>query len=147
MLRVDNIKLRQLLSHLPETSPADPGTEATRRTLGVLHALRLALMQHLFLRAVDIPAFSRRNDISRDDVLDMVLSLRTGEALEQLRRAFPVTAPDLADYRMDEATDWPEGDAQAYAGIQRRFIEPIATTARLIPLISIAIANHFGAYG
>jgi phosphoenolpyruvate carboxylase len=147
MLRVDNIKLRQLLSHLPEPSPADPGTEATRRTLGVLHALRLALMQHLFLRAVDIPAFSRRNDISRDDVLDMVLSLRTDEALEQLRRAFPVTAPDLADYRMDEATDWPEDDAQAYAGIQRRFIEPMATTARLIPLISIAIANHFGAYG
>ncbi|WP_017667548.1 phosphoenolpyruvate carboxylase [Sandarakinorhabdus sp. AAP62] len=147
MLRVDNIKLRQLLSHLPEPTPADPGTEATRRTLGVLHALRLALMQHLFLRAVDIPAFSRRNDISRDDVLDMVLSLRTDEALEQLRRAFPVTAPDLADYRMDEPTDWPEDDAQAYAGIQRRFIEPIATTARLIPLISIAIANHFGAYG
>ena len=77
----------------------------------------------------------------------MVLSLRTDEALEQLRRAFPVTAPDLADYRMDEATDWPEDDAQAYAGIQRRFIEPMATTARLIPLISIAIANHFGAYG
>lgn len=147
MLRVDNIKLRQLLNHLPEPSPIDPGTEATRRTLGVLHALRLALMQHLFLRAVDIPAFSRRNDISRDDVLDMVLSLRTDEALEQLRRAFPVAAPDLADYRMSEPTDWPEDDAQAYAGIQRRFIEPMATTARLIPLISIAIANHFGAYG
>ena len=146
-LRVDNIKLRQLLSHLPEPTPPDPGTEATRRTLGVLHALRLALMQHLFLRAVDIPAFSRRNDISRDDVIDMVLSLRVDEALEQLKRAFPVAAPDLADYRMDEATDWPEDDAQAYAGIQRRFIEPIATTARLIPLISIAIANHFGAYG
>ena len=146
-LRVDNIKLRQLLAHLPEPSPPDPGTESTRRTLGVLHALRLALMQHLFLRAAQIPAFSRRNDISRDDVLDMVLSLRVDEALVQLKRAFPVAAPDLADYRMDEPTDWPEDDAQAYAGIQRRFIEPIAKAARLIPLISIAIANHFGAYG
>ena len=77
----------------------------------------------------------------------MILSLRIDEALAQLRRAFPVSAPDLADYRMDEPSDWPEDDAQAYAGIQRRFIDPIATTAQLIPLISIAIANHFGAYG
>lgn len=145
-LRVDNIKLRQLLAHVP-AAPADPAADATRRTLGVLHALRLALMQHLFLRAVAMPAFSRSNDISRDDVLDMILSLRTDEALAQLRRAFPVTAPDLADYRMDEPSDWPDGDPQAYAGIQRRFIEPIAETAQLLPLVAIAIANHFGAFG
>lgn len=145
-LRVDNIKLRQMLAHVPP-EPVDPAADATRRTLGVLHALRLALMQHLFLRAVDMPAFSRSNDISRDDVLDMILSLRTDEALAQLRRAFPVTAPDLADYSMDEPSDWPDGDPQAYAGIQRRFIGPIAETAKLLPLIGIAIANHFGAFG
>jgi phosphoenolpyruvate carboxylase len=146
MLRVDNIKLRQLLDHLPAKAP-DPAAEATRRTLGVLHALRLALMQHLFLRAVEMPAFSRRNDISRDDVVDMILSLRIDDALAQMRRAFPVSGPDIGDYAMDEATDWPDGDPQAYAGIQRRFIAPIEQASKLIPLISIAIANHFGAYG
>ena len=151
MLRVDNIKLRQLLDRLPAPPPDltqdSTKQDSTRRTLGVLHAMRLALMQHMFLRAVDMPAFSRRNDVSRDDVLDMILSLRVDEALEQLKRAFPVEAPDLADYRMDEPSDWPDGDPQAYAGIQRRFIAPIEDAARLIPLISIAIANHFGAYG
>jgi phosphoenolpyruvate carboxylase len=145
MLRVDNIKLRALLDLAPGTP--DGAQDETRRTLGVLHALRLALMQHMFLRAVDMPAFSRRNDISRDDVLDMILSLRTDEALAQLKAAFPVSAPDLGDYRMDEPSDWPEGDTQAYAGIQSRFITPIETAARLLPLIGIAIANHFGAYG
>ncbi len=145
MLRVDNIKLRQLLAHVPAETV--PGAEATRRTLGVLHAVRLALMQHMFLRAVDIPAFSARNDISRDDVIEMVLSLRVDEALPLLNRAFPVSAPDLADYAMAEPSDWPDGDPAAYAGIQRRFIAPIAEAARLIPLTSIAIANHFGAHG
>ncbi|MEI6419419.1 MAG: phosphoenolpyruvate carboxylase, partial [Sphingomonadales bacterium] len=145
MLRVDNIKLRQLLAHLP--APLADDADDTRRTLGVLHALRLALMQHLFLRAVAIPAFSRSNDISRDDVLEMVLSLRVDEALAQLRRAFPVLAPDLADYTMTEPSDWPDDDNQAYAGIQRRFIQPMEQAAALIPLISIAIANHFGAHG
>lgn len=148
MLRVDNIKLRQLLAHLPPEAMSDvPAAEATRRTLGVLHALRLALMQHMFLRVVAMPAFSRSNDISRDDVVDMILSLRVDEALAQMRRAFPVAAPDPADYRMDEPSDWPDGDRQAYAGIQRQFIAPIEGAARLIPLIGIAIANHFGAHG
>ncbi|MEI6486194.1 MAG: phosphoenolpyruvate carboxylase [Sphingomonadales bacterium] len=145
LLRVDNIKLRGLLEALPE--PPDADHDEARRTLGVLHALRLALMQHMFLRAVDMPAFSRRNDISRDDVLDMILSLRIDEALAQLKSAFPVSAPDLGDYRMDEPSDWPEGDARAYAGIQSRFIAPIEQAGQLIPLITIAIANHFGAYG
>jgi phosphoenolpyruvate carboxylase len=146
VLRIDNIKLRSLLDSLPEPIP-DRGRDATRRTLGVLHALRLALMQHMFLRAVDMPAFSRRDDISRDDVLDMILSLRTDDALAQLKMAFPVAAPDLADYRMNEPSDWPDGDTQAYAGIQSRFIAPIEEAARLTVLISIAIGNHFGAYG
>lgn len=161
-LRVDNIKLRQLLAHVPPDAAgrgpdaaayaaadaaADAAAQATRRTLGVLHVLRLALMQHLFLRAADMPVFSRSNDISRDDVVEMILSLRTDEALAQLRRAFPMAGPDLADYDMDEATDWPDGDNQAYAGIQRRFIAPIAEAAGLLPLIGIAIANHFGAFG
>ncbi|OYQ27614.1 phosphoenolpyruvate carboxylase [Sandarakinorhabdus cyanobacteriorum] len=147
MLRVDNIKLRQLLAHVPEEAVAAPAAEATRRTLGVLHAVRLGLMQHMFLRVVEVPAFSARNDISRDDVIEMILSLRVDEALAQLRRAFPVSAPDLADYAMAEPSDWPDGDPAAYAGIQRRFIAPIAEAARLIPLTSIAIANHFGAHG
>ena len=43
--------------------------------------LRLALMQHLFLLAVQVPAFSRSNDISRDDVLEMVFTLRIEDAV------------------------------------------------------------------
>src|SRR3546814_3086575 len=42
--------------------------ETVRRTIGAAQALRLALLQHMFLKAVSIPAFSRANDISRDDV-------------------------------------------------------------------------------
>jgi phosphoenolpyruvate carboxylase len=149
MLRVDNIRLRQLLAHLPVQVPdaaGDPTAEATRRTLGVLHAVRIALMQHMFLRAVAMPVFSRRNDISRDDVIEMILSLRVDDALVQMAQAFPL-APDPGSWALDEPSDWPDGDTQAYAGIKARFIDPIAGAARLLPLISIAIANHFGAFG
>jgi phosphoenolpyruvate carboxylase len=145
-LRVDSVKLHRLLARIPD-GDADPNREATRRTLGVLHALRLALMQHMFLRAVQIPAFSRSNDISRDDVLEMVFTLRIDEAVTQLRRAFPVSAPSISDFAINEPSDYPDEDQQAYSGIQSVYIEPIAHAHALSLRIGAAIANHFGAHG
>ena len=145
-LPVDGLKLHRLLARLPDDVP-DAAREDRRRTLGVLHALRLALMQHMFLSAVRVPAFSRSNDISRDDVLAMVFSLRIDDALAQLRRAFPVSAPSIGDFAVDEPSDYPDGDEQAYAGIQSRFIDPIDRSYRLILRIGTAIANQFGAHG
>ena len=146
-LRVDSVKLHQLIGRLQNKRSDDPGREETRRSLGVLHALRLALMQHMFLRAVEIPAFSRSNDISRDDVLEMIFTLRIDEAVTQLRRAFPVSAPKIQDFQVAEPSDYPDSDAQAYAGIQRDFIDPIERSWRMCLRISTAIANHFGAHG
>jgi phosphoenolpyruvate carboxylase len=149
-LRVDGVKLHRLLDLIPDDGPdtgLDRERENVRRTLGVLHALRLALMQHMFLRAVQIPAFSRSNDISRDDVLQMVFSLRIDDAVAQLRRAFPVSSPAISDFTVREPTDYPDGEVQAYAGIQSTYIDPIADAYALCLRIGTAIANHFGAHG
>jgi phosphoenolpyruvate carboxylase len=145
-LRVDGLKLHRLLDLIPDDA-SDPDRESLRRSLGVLHALRLALMQHMFLRAVQIPAFSRSNDISRDDVLQMIFSLRIDDAVAQLRRAFPVSSPSISDFTVTEGSDYPDGDAQAYAGIQTAYIDPIANAYALCLRIGTAIANHFGAHG
>ena len=145
-LRVDALKLHRLLKAVDSESEAD-GREDLRRALGVLQALRLALMQHLFLLAVQVPPFSRSNDISRDDVLEMVFALNIDDALAQFRRAFPVSAPGIADFDVIEPTDYPDGEAQAYAGIHASFIEPMAQAYALILRIGTAIANHFGAHG
>ncbi len=145
-LRIDGVKLHRLLALLPDDAP-DPQREDRRRSLGALHALRLALMQHIFLLAVRIPAFSRSNDISRDDVLAMVFSLRIDEALAQLRRAFPVGAPAIGDFAVTEPSDYPDGEAQAYAGIEARYLAPMEQAHALVLRIGTAIANHFGAHG
>ncbi len=145
-LRVDGLKLHRLLAHLKDDS-ADPAREATRRSLGVLHALRLALMQHMFLRAVQIPAFSRSNDISRDDILEMIFTLRIDEAVALLRKAFPVEAPSINNFAVNEQSDYPDSSEQAYTSIQSDYINPIAQAQVLCLRISTAIANHFGAHG
>lgn len=145
-LRVDAVKLHRLLEHVPDEGEPE-GREDLRRSLGALHALRLALMQHIFLSAVRIPAFSRTNDISRDDVLQMVFSLRIDDALAQLRRAFPVSAPSITDFIVTQPSDYPDGETQVYEGIQSKYIAPIAESYALILRIGGAIANHFGAHG
>jgi phosphoenolpyruvate carboxylase len=145
-LRVDAVKLHRLLECIPDDSSRE-GREDLRRALGALQALRLALMQFIFIRAVSIPAFSRSNDITREDVLQMVFSLRIDEALAQLRRAYPVSTPSLSDYAVDEPADYPDLEGHGYAMIRQHLIDPIEAAYNLCLRIGVAIANHFGAHG
>ncbi len=145
-LRIDGLKLHRLLELLPDEAPME-NRELVRRRIGVLQALRMALLQFMFLRAVSVPAFSRANDISRGDVIEMVLTLRIDEALAQLRRAFPTRFPGPSDYVLDEPSDYPDGGAEGYAAIEHDFIAPIERAHALSLRITTAIANEFGAHG
>lgn len=145
-LRVDALKLHRLLDLVSDEAPL-ANREHTRRLMGVLQALRLALYQHMFLRAVSVPQFSRANDIAREDVLEMVFTLRIDEALAQLRRAFPVIVPDLDDFTVAAPSDYPDEAAVGYQAIHRDCIEPIAQAQALALRISTAVANLFGAHG
>jgi phosphoenolpyruvate carboxylase len=148
-LRVDASKLHHLLSLIPEepdgATPKD--REHTRRMIGVLQAMRLALFQHMFLKVVMVPAFSRANDISRDDVLEMVFTLRVDEALAQLKRAFPTSFPSLSDFTVEEPTQYPDDGANGYIAIRRDYVDPIERAHHLALRIGTAIANEFGAHG
>jgi phosphoenolpyruvate carboxylase len=146
-LRIDALKFHRLLDLLPGDTTDTEAREHVRRRIGVLQALRLALLQHMFLKVVAVPAFSRANDISRRDVIDMVLTLRIDEALAQLRRAFPVRVPGPRDFPLDEPSDYPDGGEEGYGAYERDFMTPIARAQELSLRISTAIANEFGAHG
>ena len=77
----------------------------------------------------------------------MVFTLRIDEALSQLRRAFPASAPSIDDFTISEPTDYPDEGATGYEGIHRAFIDPIARAHDLTLRITTAIANEFGAHG
>jgi phosphoenolpyruvate carboxylase len=145
-LRVDALKLHRLLELIPDETPLDD-RENVRRSIGALQALRLTLLQHMFLKAVSIPAFSRANDISRDDVLEMVFTLRIDDALAQLRRAYLTSFPQLDNFAVDEPSDYPDGDGEGYAAIHRDYIDPLDRAYQLSLRIGGAIANEFGAHG
>lgn len=145
-LRVDAVKLYRLLAMIPDDAPL-PDRETTRRNIGALQALRLALFQHMFLRTVMVPQFSRANDISHEDVLEMFFTLRVEDGLAQLRRAFPVHLASIEDFSVNAPSDYPDSSATGYAQIHRDFINPIARCYALSLRIGTAIANEFGAHG
>ena len=147
-LRVDWMKLHRLLGMVPgQPVERDAALVEARRTIGLLQAVRLSLLMHMFLRAVQVPTFSRSNDVSREDVLEMVLSLRVDDALAQLRRAYPVVEPRIGDFHLDEPTDYPDHSGEDYSAIRARFIDPIERAHALNIRIAVAIANYFGAHG
>ncbi|RIV85035.1 phosphoenolpyruvate carboxylase [Aurantiacibacter zhengii] len=145
-LRVDAMKLHRLLDHIPDEAPTE-NREDKRRMIGVLQSLRLALLQAMFIRAISVPVFSRANDVSRDDVLEMVFTLRVDDALAQLRRAYPTHFPRIDRFDLTEPTDWPDGSDEGYEAIHRDFIDPIERAHNLSLRITTAIANVFGAHG
>jgi len=145
-LRIDALKLHRLTDLIADDA-SYPAHEPVRRRIGVLQALRLTLLQHMFLKVVSVPAFSRANDISRRDVIEMVLTLRVDEALALLRRAFPVRVPGPRDFPLDEVSDYPDGGEEGYGAIERDCLTPIARAHALSLRISTAIANEFGAHG
>ncbi len=145
-LRVDALKLHRLLALIPDEAPLDD-REAVRRRIGVLQSLRLALMQHMFIKIASIPRFSRANDISRDDVMEMVFTLRIDDALAQLRRAFPTHFPQMSDFDLDQESQYPDSLGDSYAAIREQYIDPIEQAYALVLRISAAIANEFGAHG
>ena len=83
----------------------------------------------------------------RDDVLEMVFTLRIEDALTQLRRAYPTDYPQISDFAVDAPSDYPDGGSEGYTLIQRDFIDPIDRAYGLVLRLSIAIANQFGAHG
>ena len=145
-LRVDALKFHRLLDLLP-AEERDESRETTRRLIGAAQSLRLALFQHIFIKAVSVPVFSRANDISREDVLEMVFSLRIDDALAQMRRAFPTSFPAPDDFAVIAPADYPDAATEGYAQIGRDLIDPIERAYGLMLRISTTIANHFGAHG
>ena len=80
-------------------------------------------------------------------VCQVFLSDSTSPAEDKLRRAYPVAIPNIADFAVNEPSDYPDGEAQPYAGIRTEYIDPIEKSYALCLRVSTAIANHFGAHG
>ncbi|MEJ1161918.1 phosphoenolpyruvate carboxylase [Prosthecomicrobium sp. N25] len=144
-MRLDAIYLHRLFGMVG--LDVDDEAAEERERIALLQAVRLALLQHIFLMAARVPRFSTRNDVSREDIMELVFSLRIPEAIAMLRDTYPVNATDIGSYALDEPRTYPEDRVSHYADITEEKINPMEETYGVILSIGAAIALEFGAHG
>ena len=141
-LRSDSISLTRILGQMDL-----PPRGHAPLSLDLLHAVRLAAIQHCFLIAARLPAFTPQGGFSREDVMSLIFALDVPQACETLRETFPTDQHEEARVSLDEPADYPaEGDAR-YQGIERDFVRPLEETYALILRVSVGVANHYSAVG
>jgi phosphoenolpyruvate carboxylase len=144
-IREDALRLNDVLVELGivDVRPAGEWSEG----LDLLHAVRIALIQHIYLLAARIPEFSLANDISREQVIGLIVSLRIPEAAALLREVYPVSMPQPTDYDLIEPADDLMHQGVSYASIHKELIDRMEEAYALILEIGIGIAHNFAAHG
>ncbi len=111
----------------------------------LLHALRLALIQRIWLLATAIPEFSARHGVTRQDLEAAVLRLEVPAVLQLLAEIFPANADAIAEQ------DYGEPAAplavSSYLREQTEIIAPMRALFDIVREIATALTHEVGAFG
>lgn len=122
-----------------------PGLPAMPDRLVLVHALRLCLVQRLWLLGVALPEFSPRHGATRDALIGRLLQLDVPPVLEMLAAVFPA-APDPAT-GMDFFEPAGPVERISYAAVHASVLTPMAQIFALIRECSAVVAHEVGAFG
>lgn len=111
----------------------------------LLHAIRIALIDHLWTLSTRIPYFSPRHGVTREALDDMILRLEIPTAQRVLAEAFPASAE--ISQTLDFGEPGPQMQEASYSREHAEIFRPIQTCFDLIREISIAVAHDIGAFG
>lgn len=126
--------------------PFAAGDSGFEPDLYILHAVRLTRMVQGFVLAAQIPQFSPRHDVTREDLVDMALDLRFAELADAVTEIFPVTSDAPAEFAsLTEAG--PGGAQPGYPWIAREIAAPLRSLDRAIKEITVSITHFYGAFG
>ncbi len=111
----------------------------------LLHAVRLVLINRIWLLATQIPDFSPRLGVTRLTLEASILRLDIGPALAMLAEIFPVAPDDTAEH--DYAEPRAPRAMAAYAREHAEIFDPIRRHFALIREIATAVTHEVGAFG
>jgi phosphoenolpyruvate carboxylase len=123
------------------------GAWSSADALTKLHVMRLGLIQFIYIKAMEIPRFSPRLEISLAALVERLARLDVPATVAVLREIFPVSLG------MDDTEIYAEQDTYVrtnpagYAAEHEQILDPIQKAYALILEISALISLHVGAYG
>jgi phosphoenolpyruvate carboxylase len=110
--------------------------------------LKVALVQRIALLATGIPPFSPHQGLTRDVVLNRILTLEVPAAISALEQIFPIEQPSAgADEDFGEQSNYRPEAAMSYAVEHRTIFEPLGRLYELVRLIGSALNHEIGAMG
>lgn len=134
-LQADHQALRAAWSDLPDMPDR----------LVLAHALRLCLIQRLWLLAVSLPEFSPRHGATRDSLIARLLQLDVPPVLDMLGQIFPA-APDPAS-GLDFGEPAGPREGASYAAEHETIFGPMAAIFGMVRECSAVISHEVGAFG
>ncbi len=134
-IQADHVSLRNVWTDAPSM--------ATREML--LHALRVALIQRIWLLATSIPDFSPRHGVTRALLLRHILQLEIPASLKMLTEIFP-NQPDPALDRDFAEPKGPRGSV-SYALEYETIFLPMKRMFDLVRELGTAVTHEVGAFG
>ena len=111
----------------------------------LLHALRIAVIQRIWLLGTEIPEFSPRHGVTRQGLEDRLIRLDVPACLALLAEIFP-TSPDPAAAR-DYGEPAGRHNAVSYEREHSAIFEPIRRLFATVREIGAAITHDVGAFG
>ena len=116
--------------------------------MACLHALRIALILHVFMMATQIPRYSPRHSVSRDELIRMIFQMNIEGAVNVLERVFPANTLKTEDCDFGETSEYrKQGDGDGYKNIQDNLMTPMLEIHKITKDISTALAHYIGFFG
>lgn len=130
-----------------ETRPRVRIDKATRDDLQLLHALRVALIGHVYKLAAKVPQFSDQNGITYDRLIAQILQLDVEGAVAHLERIFPRVRAQALPEDFGETATYRSDAALSYEREHEEIFQPMLRLHQMIRRTSSAIAHLVGAVG
>ena len=122
-------------------------SEAARNQLGVLHAVRIALIHEIFLLSTHIPQFSNQHNTTHARLLLRVLHLDIPTAVSQLERIFPATTDTAVTGDFGERASYASDESQNYQRENEDIFTPMNGLYELMRRVSIGVVHRIGFFG
>ncbi len=144
-LRNDAMDLHEVLNQLSLESGKSPDEE--RLQLDLLHAIRIALIEHIFILAAQIPPFAEQHGVDQEKLMALILSLEIPEAIAILRNIFPKEFDEEITAEFDEVDNFSNPESGGYRSLHESLIKPMEEAYDLTRQIGVGISHHFLAHG
>jgi phosphoenolpyruvate carboxylase len=119
----------------------------SRDSLLLLHALRIALIQEIFLLAARVPEFSMQTGTTRERVIENLLGLNVLPTVDVLSRIFPRLGDVRIGADFGEPATYRSDESLGYDQEHERIFVPLAKLFEIMRRVSSGVTHIIGALG